>query len=57
MFDYYHVRLAQVGVNDHNAFRDVIHAEVMRRNRELSARQKSAAEPSTKRGKNGIIRP
>ncbi len=39
VFDYYHARLAQVGVNDHNAFRDVIHAEVMRRNRELSARQ------------------
>ena len=39
VFDYYHARLAQVGVNDHNAFRDVIHAEVMRRNRELSARR------------------
>ena len=38
VFDYYHARLAQVGVNDHNAFRDVIHAEVMRRNRELSSR-------------------
>ena len=61
VFDYYHARLVQVGVNDHNAFRDVIHAEVMRRNRELAmkqgkARQKTAAQPNTKRGKNGIIR-
>ena len=39
VFDYYHARLAQVGVTDHTAFRDVIHAEVMRRNRELSARR------------------
>ena len=44
VFDYYHARLAQVGVNDHNAFRDVIHAETMRRNRELSARQDAARQ-------------
>ena len=39
VFDYYHARLAQVGVGSHAAFRDVIRAEDRRRNRELEMKQ------------------
>ena len=58
-FDYHHARLAQVGVNDHNAFRDIVRAEDRRRNRELSARQDAARQmeksAAQNKSKNGII--
>ena len=42
VFDYYRSRLAQVGVLDHNMFREIIRAECRRRNRELENRADKA---------------
>jgi len=42
VFDYYRSRLAQVGVLDHNMFREIIRAECRRRNRELESRADKA---------------
>ena len=39
VYDYHHARLAQVGVDSVEVYRKIVHAESMRRNRELSARQ------------------
>ena len=60
VFKFYQGRLTKCGVNDYNEFRSIIRAEEKRRNRELQAkqdeaRQKSAAQTPTKRGKNGIM--
>jgi hypothetical protein len=61
VFNHYKVQLARVGVDSAKVYEKIVHAEVVRRNRELharqdEARQKSAAQSNTKRGKNGIMR-
>ena len=61
VFNHYKVQLARVGVDSAKIYGKIVHAEVVRRNRELQARQdearqKSAAKPCTQRGKYGIMR-
>ena len=60
-FEFHQQRLTKYGVNDSNEFRSIIRAEERRRYRELQARQdearqKSAAQSNTGRGKYGIMR-
>ena len=61
VFNHYKVQLARVGVERAKVYEKIIHAEDRRRNRELQARQdearqKSAAQSNTGRGKNCIMR-
>ena len=61
VFAHYQARLARVGVDSAKVYEKIVHAEVVRRNRELQARQdearqESAAQTPTQRGKNGIMR-
>ena len=59
VFAHYQARLARVGVDSAKVYEKIVHAEVVRRNRELQARQdearKSASKSNTKRGENGIM--
>ena len=60
VYAYHHRRLADRGVGDFAEFSRIVHAYRARESRDRVKRlesQKTAAEPSTKRGKNGIIRP
>ena len=60
VFAHYAVQLARIGVESAKVYKKIVHAEAVRRNRGLQAKQdevqrKSAAKANTDRGKNGII--
>ena len=60
VFAHYAVQLARIGVESAKVYKKIVHAEAVRRNRGLQAKQdeaqrKSAAKANTERGKNGII--
>ena len=63
VFNYYKMQLARVGVDSAKVYGKIVHAEVVRRNRELQAKQdetrrKSAAKPNqtTKQSNTQIIK-